>query len=110
MFFETTTGSSNSLTIKLEYTPPKYYIESCVTSWPKMSEVSSENVRIWKITKTSKKFTIECNDVVVVDVLYSSSVECESDWKNKDIASFKFGTGDTATDYYIPMLTCMCIL
>ena len=61
--------------------------------------------KIWRITKTSDKMTIHCNDVTVAEVYRS---ECDDqnpyleEYWRRDIDWAWFANGDWASDYYRP--------
>ena len=71
-----------------------YLMSACVPSFKSIPvTLPNDTDRIWTFTKTSASFKIECNDVVVVENMYTESEyqdNCESTWAMADVEMIKF--------------------
>ena len=94
----------------LEFTdPPKYSLSFC-GSETTITNLPASNLRLWTFIKSSDSLTIICNDVEIVNFVFSSAVDsrCDQYWQ-VEITKFQFksdtaGT-DTASDMYRSKLT-----
>ena len=85
---------------------PQYKIHYCssqYTAFP--TALPDEQDKVWTITEGDASFTVHCNDVEVVNFLYTDSVWsgssalCE-DQLGMDAEQIKFSSSDTASDAY----------
>ena len=89
------------------YSTPQYLLSWCdidKTDFP--TTLPSANDKVWRITliKTAGiRVVIHCNDVEVLNILFSDTTCSDSRWREywtRDVASVVFVPGDTASDYY----------
>eukprot|EP00116_Pleurobrachia_bachei_P002407 sb/3462669/ len=89
--------------------PIKYYIGSCINSYTNLPVQPPVEVdKIWTITKTETAIIITCNGVEVLNYLFtdSSAGSCATEWGGDVVEEIRFGTGDTASDFYIAAPKC----
>ena len=81
---------------------PKYKIQPCTPPTIFPVDLPVEQDKIWTITKTATALKIECNDVEVVDYLYSDSSDSRCVTRfSQDIEKIIFPSDyDTASDEY----------
>ena len=80
----------------------QFMVSDCVTTEiPFPTTPPSEQDKVWTLRRNSTALTIECNDVEVVEVIYSDYGDtCVSVWST-DIAKIMFYPNlDTASDEY----------
>ena len=79
----------------------QYRINQC-TGYSNFSvDVPAEQDKIWTITKTDTAIKIECNDVEMVNLVYSDSSEDDCVAKySQDVGKIKFLSSDSASDEY----------
>ena len=81
---------------------PKLYINRCTSgsiTFP--VDLPTGQNKIWTITKTTTALKIECNDVVVLDYLYTEFINSDCVAKfSKDVEKIWFTSSDDASDEY----------
>ena len=85
----------------------QYHLHTCTTTWT-ILPVTPPSVadKVWRITLTKTagvRLMIHCNDVEVLNKLFSDATCSNSEWSkywNNDVTMIKFYSGDTASDYY----------
>ena len=84
------------------FATPQYYIVSCTSDYTDIPvDLPAAQDKIWTITKSATALTIECNDVVVVNYLYSDSSDDDCVTKlSQDVEKIWFHSTDTASDEY----------
>nr|AFK75457.1 putative secretory peptide-47 [Pleurobrachia bachei] len=86
--------------------PIQYYISYCTakaTDLPVQPPVEVD--KIWTITKSETALIITCNDVEVLNYLFtdSSDKNCVPKYDGKnDVQQIKFSSDDTASDFFRP--------
>ena len=80
----------------------QYHIGQC-SSWTLMQvPIPVEVDKIWTVTKTETAFIITCNNVEVLNYLFtdSSKATCVSKWAGDVVEEIMFHSDDTASDFY----------
>ena len=96
--------------IKLNFASTlQYQLHWCSSSWTNFPVTEpSANDKVWRITLTRTagiRLVIHCNDVEVLNTLFSEATCSYSGWSkawSRDVAKIKFPSDDTASDYYGP--------
>ena len=108
MFFNQNSGN-NAGQIKLFFnSPPQFEIVHCTVGRLSFSKTPpSGSGRIWRITKTyGKQLLLHCNDVLVVEIPFSSCPHEYNDTWKQDVTVMAFhARDDTASQYYRPYYT-----
>ena len=92
-------------TIRLYFSAtPQYYISYCISSYTNYPvDLPAEQDKIWTITKTATALKIECNNVEVLNLVYSEADtpdDCVAAY-SQDVEKIVFPYyRDTATDEY----------
>ena len=88
---------------------PQYKIWPCNADWPTFTNnLPPDNDKVWRITLTRTsgiRLVVHCNEEEVLNYLMSESTCSQGDWDyylNREVAKIKFGSDDTASDYYQP--------
>ena len=92
--------------------PPQYSIYYCTSSWTTFPvSLPAEQDKIWTFYKTDTALRIECNDVEVLNYLYSEVNDDDCVEKlGRDVEKIMFGSFDTASDMYRPRPGVFCEL
>ena len=90
--------------IKLHFTPiPTFDMNDCTYGNTTFTvDLPAAQDKIWTITKTATALKIECNDVEVLNFIFSKADyadRCASDY-SKDVGIIEFDGMDTASDEY----------
>ena len=85
--------------------PMTYIIAACTKSGDLPVQPPVKVEKIWTITKTETAWIITCNNVELVNLLFteSSDVRCASTWDGNIVKGITFsmnGAADTASDFY----------
>ena len=88
----------------------EYHISDC-SSWTTLTNVPEEQNKVWTLTKTTTSLTIHCNDVEVLNYVFSvsSDSDCVSKY-SQDVEKIWFHSSDTASDWYRKKPTGMFII
>eukprot|EP00116_Pleurobrachia_bachei_P011118 sb/3471380/ len=81
----------------------QYYIGYCANSRKDLPvQPPGEVDKIWTITKTEPALIITCNDVEVLNYLFSDSSrsDCVPTWGGDVVEKIQFPSYDTASDFY----------
>ena len=85
------------------YQEAEYEIGSCTNYEYLPSTVPSETNKVWQITKLpGPRITLQCNGVVVVDILMSDDTCVNRNWKIDwvpEVKQISFNLDDTASDF-----------
>ena len=85
--------------------PPKYRLANfCLSPEESLTDLPSENAKIWKITFTRYsgiRLVIRCNDVEVVSAVINDTTctNMQQKW-SKEIKKIVFSSADNASDFY----------
>ena len=65
----------SNISLQFSATPQyQYHIRNCTSSWTNFTvDLPVEQDKIWTITKTATALKIECNDVEVLNLVYSEA-------------------------------------
>ena len=83
--------------------PIKYKIGYCTGTYMELPVQPPVEVdKIWTIIKTETAFIITCNDIEVLNYLFadSSQYDCVTKWGGDVAEKIRFGSTDTASDFY----------
>ena len=83
--------------------PMQYFIGYCSSGFADLPvQPPVEVEKIWTITKTETAFIITCNEVEVVNYLFtdSSDSRCVKNWGGGVVEKIRFTDDDTASDFY----------
>ena len=97
-----TSGEDYTTTIGLRFSsPPQYFIQYCTSGFTNLpTTLPEEQEKIWTITKGLAAITINCNEVEVLNLLYTDYGGCVGKME-MDVEQMKFTTSDNdASDAY----------
>ena len=80
--------------------PIKYQLVHCMASKQPLSNVPTEQDKVWKIIRTLDRVKIECNGVVLTDFNIASCTDDSKWFYERKIAKVTFGLDDTASDVF----------
>ena len=80
--------------------PIQYQLMNCMASKQPLSNVPTEQDKVWKIIRTLDRVKIECNGVVVTDFNIASCTDDMKWFYERNIAKVTFGLDDTASDIF----------
>ena len=95
-------------TVYLDFTSTLQYLLSwCTPSWTNLPVTApSATDKVWRFTLTRTagvRLVIHCNDVEVLNTLFSDATCSDSRWStywNRDMTQIQFSASDTASDFY----------
>ena len=84
--------------IKIEFSHSRFWVQNCGPYHDFPSSLPKTRDKEWTISKTKEVLTILCNNVEVLNLIYSTASEsCSNTW-SKNSSSLRFN--DLASDYY----------
>ena len=92
----------NSVEINFS-SPMKYYIGHCTPEWRDLPVQPPVEVdKIWTVTKTATAFIITCNNLEVLNYLFTDSSygACVTRWGGDVVEEILFLNVDKASDFY----------
>ena len=84
--------------IKIEFSHSRFWVQNCGPYHDFPSSLPETGDKKWEISKTKETLTVLCNNVEVLNLIYSNvSESCSNSW-SKNSSSLRFN--DWASDYY----------
>ena len=80
--------------------PIKYQLMHCMASKQPLSNVPTEQDKVWKIIRTLDRVKIECNGVMVTDFNIDSCTEGLKGVYKRIVAKVSFADSDKASDFF----------
>ena len=90
----------SSITLKFHTSPPVFSISHCTTAWTNFQvDVPADQDKVWTITKTETALKIECNNVELLNLVYSEAADARCvNTMGQDVEKIKFASSDTLSE------------